>query len=93
MNVPGKMLDQAAEYLSVKQPNLTTEEVRTQLSPEEFLKTHTNLGGANPDETLRLLKIRAKIMAEAEKRQQVRRDKINKAILDLGKRSKEGNPV
>lgn len=89
----GEMLDEAARYLSVKEPNLTTETVRRQLGPEEFLKTHNHLGGAAPEETLRLLNIRTTTMADAEKRQQARRDKVTNAIHELEKRAENGNAV
>jgi argininosuccinate lyase len=49
----GAMLDEAARYLEMKEPGLTDEEVKKQLDPEEFVKTHTNLGGTAQKEKTR----------------------------------------
>ncbi len=86
----GDMLDEAAAYLDVRKPGPSSEIVRRQLDPEEFLKTHTHLGGAAPEETLRLLKRRETTMAEAETRQQLRRDNVNRAIRELERRAQRG---
>ncbi|MBT3380802.1 MAG: hypothetical protein HN742_01470 [Lentisphaerae bacterium] len=88
----GEMLDEAAEFLNVRKPGLSTDIVRKQLDPEEFLKTHTHLGGTAPEETLRLLKKREATMAEAEQRQQQRRDQVDTAITSLENTAKTGNP-
>ncbi len=89
----GEMLDEAARYLVVKEPGLSTETVCKQLSPEEFLKTHNHLGGAAPEETLRLLKIRVATMAGAKERQQARRNKVVAAVNDLEARAARGNAI
>jgi argininosuccinate lyase len=88
----GEMLDEAAAYLNVPKPGLSTEIVRKQLDPEEFLKTHTHLGGAAPEETLRLLKKRESVMAEAQQRQEQRRAQVDTAISALENMAKTGNP-
>ena len=69
----------------------STEIVRRQLDPEEFLKTHTHLGGAAPKETLRLLKARETTMAEAQQRQEQRRNQVNTAVSRLEAMAKTGN--
>jgi argininosuccinate lyase len=88
----GEMLDEAAEFINVRKPGLDTAIVQKQLDPAEFLKTHTHLGGAAPEETLRLLNRRAESMADALQRQQERRDQVDNAISKLEKMAKTGNP-
>jgi len=65
----GEMLDTAAEFLGQTPPELDTDTVRRCLDPEEFIRTHIHTGGTAPTETLRLLDVRAKALAEAIQRQ------------------------
>jgi len=88
----GEMLDEAAEFINVPKPGLDTAMVKKQLDPAEFLKTHTHLGGTAPEETLRLLNLRAETLREALQRQQKRREQVNAAISKLEKMAKTGNP-
>jgi argininosuccinate lyase len=85
----GEMLDEAAEFLDVRKPGLDTETVRRCLDPEEFLKTHTNLGGACPTETIRLLKLRRQTLAEMQQRQTARRAKAEGGLAELERVAKE----
>lgn len=75
----GAMLDKAAEFLGVRQPGLDTDTVQRCLDPDEFLKSHTHLGGTSPDESKRLLDIRRGLIDEAANRQAKRRTGIRKS--------------
>lgn len=79
----GAMLDEAAAFLKVRQPGLDTATVVRCLDPEEFLKTHTNLGGAAPVETRRLLALRRETLAATKERQQARRDRAEGGLAEL----------
>jgi argininosuccinate lyase len=85
----GEMLDEAAAFLKVRQPGLDTEAVRRCLDPEEFLKTHTNLGGACPTETRRLLALRRERLASTRERQEARRAKAEGGLAELERVAKE----
>lgn len=79
----GEMLDQAAAFLNVREPGLDTATVRRLLDPEEFLKTHTHLGGACPAETRRLLARRRQVLADFDARQNQRRAKAEAGLAEL----------
>ena len=79
----GEMLDAAAASLNVRQPGLDTPTVTRCLDPEEFLKTHTNLGGAAPTETRRLLALRKQRLAATKERQHARRAKAEGGLAEL----------
>ncbi len=85
----GELLDEAAEYLSVAKPGLETALVRKLLDPEEFIRTHSHLGGTAPEENKRLLDKRATVMADALERQQNRRTRVEDALKELDRISKE----
>jgi len=78
----GEMLDEAALFLGQEPPKLDTEMVRRCLDPQEFIRTHTQVGGTAPEETMRLLGIREKTLAGAAQRQRERKGRI-KAGDDL----------
>ena len=59
------------------------------LDPDEFLKSHTNLGGAAPEENERLLKERRKTLDAAVKRHDERKEKVTAAIDSLRKMSED----
>jgi argininosuccinate lyase len=85
----GEMLDEAAAFLKVRQPGLDTDTVRRCLDPEEFLKTHTNLGGACPTETYRLLAKRRQTLADMQDRQSSRRTRAENGLAELERVAKE----
>lgn len=79
----GEMLDEAAACLGVREPGLDTDTVRHCLDPEAFLETHTNLGGAAPTETRRLLDLRRQVIDQAGTRQNARRERVAAASRRL----------
>lgn len=79
----GEMLDAAALEVEDKPPKVTTAELVKALDPEEFLKTHIHIGGVAPQETMRLHEKRVKVVAENLKRQQERRDAVEKGYAYL----------
>jgi len=85
----GELLDEAAAYLDVRRPGLTTETVQRLLDPEEFIRTHRNLGGTAPEENKRLLDKRAAVLREAAERQSARRDRVRNALVTLDRTSRE----
>ena len=66
--------------LGLSEPERTesrdTETVRRLLDPEEFIKTHTHVGGTAPSETRRLLDARQCWIADARQRQDERKTRI-----------------
>ncbi len=79
----GELLDEAARLADEDPPGLSTEEVRRQLDPVEFIKRHDNLGDPAPRESLRMIEIRRKTLAEAAKRHAERLARIDKAAKKL----------
>ncbi len=60
--VSGELLDEAARIAGEKEPRIETKILRKLLDPEEFIRTHTNIGGPAPKEVKRLLKDRKKLL-------------------------------
>ncbi|MCK4983807.1 MAG: hypothetical protein KAS17_12835, partial [Victivallaceae bacterium] len=87
----GDMLDNAAGYLDVRKPNIDTATLQKCLDPEEFIRSHNNLGGTAPEENRRLLIKRKKLLEQAEQRHQERREKVKKSIDKLVDIAKKGN--
>jgi len=79
----GEMLDEAAVVAGEPQPGLSTEEIREIFDPVKFLERHDNVGDPNPKETLRLVEVRRKQLAESRKRQQQRRARVGAGFAKL----------
>ena len=79
----GELLDQAAEYLSVRKPGLDTAAVQKWLDPEAFIKNHNRLGGTAPEENARLLEKRRAVLGDAALRQQQRREGVKSGLQAL----------
>jgi argininosuccinate lyase len=79
----GTMLDEAAEYLGVRKPELDDATLRRLLDPVEFVNSHTNTGGTAPAENKRLLDERAKWLDEARQRHAARRNRVAEAAAEL----------
>ncbi|MBN1557052.1 MAG: hypothetical protein JW951_02765 [Lentisphaerae bacterium] len=79
----GRMLDEAAGYLSVPAPGLDDQTLRRLLDPEEFVQTHTHTGGTAPSENKRLLDARRQTLAEARERHAARRKQVDDAAARL----------
>jgi len=79
----GEMLDEAAVVAGVPKPGLTTEEVQEIFDPVKFLERHNNVGDPNPKETLRLVEVRRKQLAESRQRQQERRGRVEAGFAKL----------
>jgi argininosuccinate lyase len=85
----GELLDEAAVYLDVRKPGLDTATLRRLLDPEEFIRTHNRQGGTAPEENRRLLDKRAVRLAEARERQGARRGKVETALAEMDRISRE----
>ncbi len=79
----GAMLDEAAVVAGEPQPGLSTEELQEIYDPIKFLERHNNVGDPNPKETLRLVEIRCKQLAESRTRQQERRGRVDAGFARL----------
>jgi argininosuccinate lyase len=79
----GAMLDEAAEYLNVRKPDLDDTTLRRLLDPVEFVNSHTNTGGTAPEENKRLLDERKPWVEEARKRHAARRAQVENAAAEL----------
>jgi len=79
----GELLDEAARIADEDPPGLSTEEVREQLDPVEFIKRHNNLGDPAPGESQRMIRLRQATLAEANKRQTQRQARIDEAAKKL----------
>lgn len=79
----GKMLDDAAEYLSQRKPELTTATIQECFDPVRFIHSHDNLGGTAPKENARLFRKRRKMLDEAIKRQSQRIRRKKAGLLRL----------
>ena len=98
--ITGAMLDEAAVVAGEPQPGLTTEELQEVFDPTKFLERHNNVGDPNPKETLRLIDIRRKQLAESRSRQEERRgrveagyDKLREAIKEIIGKEAQGDYV
>lgn len=87
----GEMLDEAAEYLSVRKPGIDTVTIQHLFDPEEFIKRHNHLGGTAPEENRRLLVKRKDTLKQAQERQKVRSGKVMAAIDELTRLAETGN--
>ncbi len=72
----GEMLDEAARFTDDPEPGLDTKTLRRLFDPEEFIRTHNQVGGPAPEENTRMLKLRESWIHEARKRQQQRKERI-----------------
>jgi argininosuccinate lyase len=86
----GEMLDEAAAYLGVKEPEIDTATLQKCFDPDEFIKSHNQLGGTAPEENKRLLDKRRISLDGATGRHHQRREKIRKAIDNLCEIAKTG---
>ena len=87
----GEMLDQAADYLDARKPNIDTAALQKCLDPEEFIRSHDHLGGTAPEENRRLLVKRRKLLEQAEERHRERQLKIKTCLEKLSHISKTGD--
>lgn len=81
----GAMLDEAAIVAGERQPKLTTEELQEVFDPAKFLERHNNVGDPNPKETLRLVEVRRKQLAESREQQKQRRGRVDAGFAKLRK--------
>lgn len=72
-DLTGEMLDEAALVANQTPPGLSTAEIQEIFDPVKFLQRHNNVGDPNPKETLRLIELRRKQLAESRQRQAERR--------------------
>ena len=79
----GELLDEAARIAAEEPPGLSTEDVREQLDPVEFIKRHNNLGDPAPEESRRMIRLRRETLAEAQKRHDRRQARIDQAAKKL----------
>lgn len=79
----GELLDEAARISDEEPPGLSTEEVREQLDPVEFIKRHNNLGDPAPEESRRMIRMRRETLAESKKRHTQRQARIDQAAKKL----------
>jgi argininosuccinate lyase len=79
----GELLDEAARIADEDAPGLSTEEVREQLDPVEFIERHNNLGDPAPEESRRMIRLRRETLAEANKRHTQRQARIDEAAKKL----------
>lgn len=79
----GALLDEAARISDEEPPRLSTEEVREQLDPVEFIKRHNNLGDPAPEESRRMIDLRRKTLAVAGSRHAERLARLEKAAKRL----------
>lgn len=75
-DLTGEMLDEAARECGEEPPGMSTEVLQKCLDPEEFVRTHNNIGGPAPEETERMVTNRRKTLAEARQRQEDRKERI-----------------
>ncbi len=87
-DLTGEMLDEAARICEEEPPELTTAELQKCLDPLEFIKSHNNIGGPAPSETMRMLKARRTAIAQAKERQENRRKRVNEGEKFLKKEIK-----
>jgi len=71
-----ELLDEAAEFLGERPPKMDTRTLRQLLDPVDFIKSHNNVGGVAPEEAMRMLADRRKLMKELKVKQEDRRLRI-----------------
>lgn len=82
----GDMLDEAADFLELQQPGLSTETVRKMLDPEHFVATHDGIGGTAPTEVMRMLSARKSRLCESFSRHEQRVNTISDGNARLQKK-------
>ncbi len=86
----GEMLDQAALYLNLDLPGVSTHVLQKLLDPQEFIKNHNHLGGTSPVENGRLLEKRQLSLDDAFRRQEKRKGKVADRLAALTQIAKTG---
>ena len=81
----GELLDEAARFADERPPEIDTETLQRTLDPEEFIKSHNNIGGTAPEEANRMLVARRKELEDVRQRQRQRKAKLEKAEALLNK--------
>jgi len=81
----GAMLDEAARISNDPEPHLTTEEIREIMDPVKFIERHNNVGDPNPEETIRMVKIRRGQLKELKQQQTDRRKRVEQGYEMLRK--------
>lgn len=85
----GEMLDEAAHLSNAKEPGLTTIEIQDIMDPVKFIERHNNIGDPNPRETIRMVKIRRKLLDESKQHQQERQQRVETGYNKLMKQVDE----
>jgi argininosuccinate lyase len=75
-DITGAMLDEAAALCEEEAPHIDTANIQKCLDPINFIKSHNNIGGPAPSETMRMLKQRRELIDSARKKQQERKQRI-----------------